>query len=273
MKAQVYKTRQTRRSINLLLRTTMSNTINKGSNVEEARGTEKARNETTAAHAQAEAPNARVAHEVEENAEHVQQAAAKAAQVAQGMGPELTGERDTSTAFDVFKSESAQKTNAAASEGQRDFHMAKNTSASYLDQAKTFAESVATSAQDYLHSSTDPQATSNKTGGDTISSLQTTASSAVGTAQEYFASAQAAAQPHIDVARSTLQPQVEKARETAQSYLGMHSPSDAVTPPSTERPTTDTPLSGKDVAGTPYASTITTAGADERKLEPKSNVA
>ncbi|KAG1864762.1 hypothetical protein DFJ58DRAFT_655877 [Suillus subalutaceus] len=192
------------------------------------------------------------------------------------MGPELTGERDTSTAFDVFKSESAQKTNAAASEGQRDFHMAKNTSASYLDQAKTFAESVATSAQDYLHSSTDPQATSNKTGGDTISSFQTTASSAVGTAQEYFASAQAAAQPHIDVARSTLQPQVEKARETAQSYLGMHSgtsPSDAVTPPSTARPATDTPLSGKDVAGTPYASTTTTAGADERKLEPQSNVA
>ncbi|KAG1813288.1 uncharacterized protein BJ212DRAFT_1301188 [Suillus subaureus] len=255
----------------------MSNTVNKGPNVEEARGNEKARHETTAAHAQAEAPNARAAHQVEQNAEHVQQAATKAAQAAQGMGSELTGERDTSTAFEVFKREAAQKTNAAASEGQRDFHMANNPSASYLDQAKTFAESVATSAQDYLHSSTDPQATSNKTGGDGTSSLQTSASSAVGTAQRYFASAQAAAQPHIDVARSTMQPRVEKARQTAESYLGMHSGtshSDAVTPPSTAHLTTETPLSGKGVTGTPNASTTTTAaGADERKLEPESDVA
>jgi flagellum-specific peptidoglycan hydrolase FlgJ len=63
------------------------------------------------------------------------------------MGSELTGERDTSTAFDVFKSEAAQKTNAAASQGQRDFHMAQNTSTNYLDQAKTFVESIAASAQ------------------------------------------------------------------------------------------------------------------------------
>ncbi|KAG1757149.1 hypothetical protein EDB19DRAFT_1623798 [Suillus lakei] len=190
------------------------------------------------------------------------------------MGSELTGERDTSTAFDVLTSATAQKTNAAASEGQRDVHMAKNTSASYLDQAKTMVESIAASAQDYLHGSTDPQATSNRAGGDATSSLQTSASSAVGTAQQYLASAQAAAQPHFDVARSTLQPQVDKVRETAEGYLGMHSstsPSDAVTPPSTARPTTGAPLSGKDVAGTPYASTTTIAGANERKIE--SNVA
>jgi len=249
----------------------MSNTVNKGSifNVEEARGAEKARCETTAAHAQAEAPSARVSHEIEENAEHVQQAATKAAQTAQGLGSELTGERDTSTAFDVFKSEVAQKTNAAASQGQRDFHMAQNTSTNYLDQAKTFVESIATSAQDYLHSSTDPQATSNKTGGDAESLLHTSASSAVGTAQQYFASAQAAAQPHIDVARSTLQPQLEKAREKAESYLGMHSgtspsDSDAVTPPLTAHPTTEASLSGKGVTSTPYASTTSTAGADEK---------
>lgn len=43
----------------------------------------RAQHETTAAHAQAEAPNAHVAHEVEENAEHLQQAATKAAQAAQ----------------------------------------------------------------------------------------------------------------------------------------------------------------------------------------------
>ncbi|KAG1795780.1 uncharacterized protein HD556DRAFT_374785 [Suillus plorans] len=184
------------------------------------------------------------------------------------MGSELTGERDTSTAFDVFASEASQKTNAAASEGQRDLHTAKNTSASYLDQAKTAVENIATSAQDYLHGSTDPQLeASNKPGGDAMSSSsQTSASSAVGTAQKYFASAQAAAQPHIDVARSTLQPHVEKARETAEGYLGMHSstsPSGAVTPPSNTCATTGTPL----VAGTQYGSTITTTGADERELE------
>ncbi|KAG2156651.1 uncharacterized protein EDB93DRAFT_1247354 [Suillus bovinus] len=244
----------------------MSNTVKTGSifNVEEAQGTERARHETTAAQAQAEAPDSRVSHQVEENAEHLQEAATKAAQAAQGMGPELTGERDTSTAFDVLKSEAAQKTNAAASEGQMDFRMAKDTSASYLDQAKTLVESIAASAQDYLHGSTDPHAISE---GDAVSSSQTSALS--GTAQKYFASAQAAAQPHIDVAQSTLQPQVEKARETVEGYLGMHSsasPSDAVTPPSTDA-TTDAPLDVEDIAGLPYASTTTTAGAEERRLE------
>jgi hypothetical protein len=43
----------------------------------------KVRRETAAAQAQAEAPNSRVAHQVEENAEHAQQAAEKAAQAAQ----------------------------------------------------------------------------------------------------------------------------------------------------------------------------------------------
>ncbi|KAG1754856.1 uncharacterized protein EDB91DRAFT_1042622 [Suillus paluster] len=205
------------------------------------------------------------------------------------MGPELTG--GNHTAFDVLKSELSQKTNAAASEGQRDLRMAKDTSASYLDQAKTMVESVVTSAQEYLHGSTDPQATANqligsstgiatpapsKAEGGVISSLQTSASSAVGTAQQYLASAQAAAQPHIDRAQTSLQPQVDKARETVEGYFGTHSstlPSDAVTPPmeSTARPTTDMPLNGEDVAGTPYVSATTTPGADEKKLE--SNVA
>ncbi|KAG0707494.1 hypothetical protein DFH29DRAFT_895985 [Suillus ampliporus] len=205
------------------------------------------------------------------------------------MGSGLTG--GSHTAFDVLTSAVTQKTNAAASEGQRDVNMAKDASASYLDQAKTMAETVVTSAQGYLHGSTDPQATANqpigsstgiatpaysKAGGDVMSSLQTSASSTVGTAQQYLASAQAAAQPHIDRARLTLQPQVDKARETAEGYLGMHSstsPSDAVTPPiaSTARPTTGAPFSDEDVVGPSYASTTTTAAADEKKLE--SNVA
>ncbi|OJA19823.1 nuclear receptor coregulator, partial [Rhizopogon vesiculosus] len=197
----------------------MSNTIKQGSifNVDEPQGAEQVRHETTAAHAQVEAPNSRVAHQVEENAEHAQKAAAKAAQAAQGMGSEFTGE--TRTAFDYLQSAAAQKTNAAAAEGQRDVHAAKDASASYLDQAKSAAENVVTSAQDYLQGSTDPQATANQQGSstgpaNTTSSLQTSASSAVGTAQQYLASAQAVAQPHIDYARTTLQPHVDKARET-----------------------------------------------------------
>ncbi|KAG2367771.1 hypothetical protein BDR07DRAFT_1271443, partial [Suillus spraguei] len=165
--------------------------------------------------------------------------------------------------------EAAQKINAAAAEGQRNFHTTQNTSASYLDQAKTMVDSFSASAQDYLHGSTDPKTTSNKKGGDAVSSSQM--SSAVETAQQYLASAQVAAQPHIDVARATLQPQVEKARETVESYLGMHSgtsPSDAVTPPLTTHPTTGAPSSGQDVTSTPYA-----ASADNRKLEPESKVA
>jgi hypothetical protein len=87
---------------------------------------------------------------------------------------------------------------------------------------------------------------------------------------EYLASAQAVAQPHIDAARSTLQPHVDKARETAKGYLGMHSgtsPSDAVAPRASGRSTTNAPLSGQEIKGTPYASTTTTAGADQKKLE------
>lgn len=88
--------------------------------------------------------------------------------------------------------------------------------------------------------------------------------------QQYLASAQAVAQPHIDAARSTLQPHVDKVREIAEGYLGMHSgtsPSDAVTPPASGRSTTNAPLSGIDVNGPPYASTTTTVGADQKKLE------
>jgi len=203
----------------------------------------------------------------------------------------------------------AQKTNTAAAEGQSDLHAAKDASASYLEQAKTVADNVVTSAQvgldvwltwflqiehryfqDYLRGSTDPQAAANQQGSSTgpvtttsvISSLQTSASSAVGTAQQYLSSAQVVAQPHIDQARSTLQPHVEKvasmARETAEGYLGTHSGTshtDAVTPPlpadgrSSTITNYDAPLSGEDVQAT--LSTTTTAGADQQNLG--SNVA
>lgn len=58
---------------------------------------------------------------------------------------DLTG--DTRTALDDLQSAVAQKTNAAAGEGQKDIHAAKDASESYLYQAKTMAENVVTSAQ------------------------------------------------------------------------------------------------------------------------------
>jgi hypothetical protein len=61
------------------------------------------------------------------------------------MGSDLTGENHTT--FDDLQCAAAQKTNAAAVEGQRDVHTAVDISSSYLDQAKPMAEDIVTSAQ------------------------------------------------------------------------------------------------------------------------------
>jgi hypothetical protein len=61
------------------------------------------------------------------------------------MGSDLTG--DNYTTFDDLRCATAQKTNAAAAEGQRDVHTAIDISSSYLDQAKSMAGDIVTSAQ------------------------------------------------------------------------------------------------------------------------------
>ncbi|KAG6334950.1 hypothetical protein ID866_4129 [Astraeus odoratus] len=153
------------------------------------------------------------------------------------MGPEITG--DTVTGLDVLRHEAEQRTNAAAAHGQQDIEKAKEVGAGYVEQAKSVAGNVITSANNTLRGSSEgkprPQGSSTGTsapgpsaglGGvttDVLTSLQTTASSAIGVTQQYLSSAQAVVQPHID-----------SAREKAQGYLGVGmkgSESDAVTPP------------------------------------------
>ncbi|KAH7886129.1 hypothetical protein F5I97DRAFT_1214068 [Phlebopus sp. FC_14] len=196
------------------------------------------------------------------------------------MGPEMTGE-PTST-LDVLQREAAEKTGAAVAEGQKDVHEVEETSASYLEQAKSMAESVLASAQEFLRGSTEGQEKASAgqqsspskgtlTHGqprDVLGSLKTTAESGVGTAQEYLASAQAAVQPRVESTRATLEPHVagakaalqlhvEKAQETAQSYLGVGvSKPEVVTPP-----TSGTAASGETLG--PSSKT----GPDDPKLE------
>ncbi|KAH7930411.1 hypothetical protein BV22DRAFT_62695 [Leucogyrophana mollusca] len=238
----------------------MSNTIKQGAifNVEEPKGAERVQYETTAAGAQADAPNSRVSREVEENANQAKEAAEKAALAAQGMGSDMTGEG--LTPLNTLQSQAAKTTNAAVAEGQRDVHAVKDTGASYLDQAKSIAGDVYASAQGSTRgqSDTKPEPIGSSTGvsapgttthdtsvSDAFAALQATGASAIGTTQQYLASAQAVIQPHVETARTTLephvagakaavQPHVEKAKETAQGYLGMgigSKASDAVTPP------------------------------------------
>ncbi|EGN93161.1 hypothetical protein SERLA73DRAFT_190046 [Serpula lacrymans var. lacrymans S7.3] len=221
------------------------------------------------------------------------------------MGPEMTGEGGSK--LDEFQRQAAQTTNAAVAEGHNDVHVAKATGVGYLDQAKSIAGSVLSSAQGYLQGGeqhSQPQggsqngsgtgsakvATAQGTTGDVLSKLQTGASSAIGTTQQYLSSAQAAAQPHIDNARTTveprisdakaaLQPHMDKAKETAQGYLGLGTgPTGSVTPPGantaagTGIPATSTPLEGKEGVA-PRPTTTTVSGDKQADGKLKTSVA
>ncbi|KAF9245778.1 hypothetical protein BU15DRAFT_40517 [Melanogaster broomeanus] len=209
------------------------------------------------------------------------------------MGPEMTGE--PLSGLDVFKQESADKTNAAVAEGQHDVQMAKGAGARYLDEAKSVASKIFSTAQDLLPTSTEgqshPQGSSTgiaapesvKTTGKPDPGLASQESSAIGTTQQYLAPV-ATVQPHVERARETserraadvkaaVQPHIDKARETAQGYLGMGivrgSESDAVTPPPSalsDRPLANLPLdAGEEDSSHPTTTTIT--GADKPKPE------
>jgi len=114
-------------------------------NVEEAQGVDRVQFETTAANAQAEAPNASVAHQVEENAEQVKGVAQQVAQAAKGMGPEMTGE--TGSQFGDLEAGLSRTTNAAVADGQNTIESIKQSGTTYLGQAKELAGSVLSSAQ------------------------------------------------------------------------------------------------------------------------------
>lgn len=207
-------------------------------------GSEHAQSETTAAGAEAEAPNPAIAHEVKGNVIQAREAAEKAAQAAQGMGPEITGH--PVSGVDVLQHEVEHKTDTAVAHGQKDMETTKNVGSQYVEEAKTMASNVINSAQNVLHGTSEEKphpigsstgisapgpSSLSETAGGVLTSLQERASSAVGATQQYLASAQATVQPHID-----------RAREAAHTYLGVGTEStrsDAVAPPveTSERPT------------------------------------
>lgn len=211
-------------------------------------GNERAQRETTAAEAQVEAPNPAVAREVKGNVIQAREAAENAAQAAQGLGPDVTG--DPVSSVDVLQHEIEHKTDTAVVQGQKDIEAAKNVGSQYADRAKTMASNVVSSAQNTLYGTSEdkPRPMGSSTGvsapgpsplsgaaSGAFTSLQETASFAAGATQQYLASAQAMAQPHID-----------KAREAARTYLGGDTEStgsDVATPPAetSERPTTNPP--------------------------------
>ncbi|KAG6910545.1 hypothetical protein DXG01_009964 [Tephrocybe rancida] len=138
-------------------------------NVPEAQGKEAVELETTAAEAQVEAPTAKIAREVEANAEHVQDAAHNAADAAkvgpynpghryrsltygdQHKGPALTGA--PLTASNKLQEQASAKTNAAVAEGQHDVEAAKAVGAGYVEQAKELVDKAIITAQSYLPAS------------------------------------------------------------------------------------------------------------------------
>ncbi|KIJ94113.1 hypothetical protein K443DRAFT_134844 [Laccaria amethystina LaAM-08-1] len=132
--------------------------------------------ETTAARAEAEAPNLLVAKEVESNAEHVQGAAVQAASVAKTLGSQYTGE--PTTAVDQFQHDASETTDKAVEEGKQSVEAAKALGADYVDQAKAFATSAIETVQEYLPAAVggkhaDPSSTGGVPGGYVSSSKET----------------------------------------------------------------------------------------------------
>ncbi|KAJ7446465.1 hypothetical protein B0H11DRAFT_380315 [Mycena galericulata] len=180
--------------------------------------------QTTAAQAQANAPTAPIAREVEANAEQVKEVAENAAFAAQAQGPALTGQ----SATDRLQTDASIKTGAAVDQGRSDVEAAKATGAGYVEQAKNLVASAATgavtTAQSYLPPGSGPNG--EHTTGDVVTGLQnagsaalSTGSAALATTKEYLVAAQTTAQPHLERARDIAQPHLEHARDVAASYM------------------------------------------------------
>ncbi|KAF5384829.1 hypothetical protein D9615_001306 [Tricholomella constricta] len=209
-------------------------------NVSEATGKHQAEFETTAAEAQIEAPTAKIAREIEENAEHVHDVAHDAADAAKAKGRALTG--TPPSAIDQLQQQARQKTEAAVAEGHHDVDAAKAVGAGYVEQVKTMAAHAIATAQSYLpasvggHTSTTAQPASG-----VASSIQGGAATVVDTTKEYVASAQEAVKPHIEHVKGA----VQGGPATPASSTGI--------------PATSAPLeSGPHTIGTPYPATTTT---------------
>ncbi|CAL1694985.1 unnamed protein product [Somion occarium] len=202
------------------------------------------RYETSAAWAEAEASNTEIAHQVDDNAQKLHNAAEDAALKAQHKSP--------AAAVDHLERGLSDTTDAAAAEG------ASNVQ-SYAAQAKGLANSAVNTAQSYLPSN-----------------FTSTAGAAATTTKEYLVAAQNAAAPvasnayntglaALQTATTTAAPYVQSATETVSRTLSgtaaastqAEAPSSASVPAGGVPPKTAPLESGQHVVNSPYPQTTT----------------
>ncbi|KAF9040457.1 hypothetical protein BDZ89DRAFT_1035097 [Hymenopellis radicata] len=186
-----------------------STTSGKVFNVVEPTGAERSQFETTAADAQANAPTASAARQVERQADATTAAAHDAAETAQAKGKEFTGEPPS--ALDNLQRQATDVTNGAVSEGKQDVQAAQATGAGYVDQVKSLAGQAVQTAQQCMPTATGQPGETPTSGagasdtGNIPTQIQVGAATVLETAKGYISTAQSAAQPHIDKAMEYIQ--------------------------------------------------------------------
>ncbi|OBZ79514.1 hypothetical protein A0H81_01190 [Grifola frondosa] len=207
-----------------------------------------ARFDTSASWAAAEASDAKLTKEVEQNASQLHNVAEDAAATAQY--------KESVPAVDHLERGLSHKTNVAASEGQYDVESAKATVGGYVEQAKNIANSAFATAQSYLPGSQTQNPSRSIQYNNTAESLTAAVKSGIATGKEYLASAQATAQPHIDHARTVVQPHLDRAVGAVSGTASGNSGVDSSAP--SKVPASTAPLeSGPQVVGNPYPATTT----------------
>ncbi|KAH9997698.1 hypothetical protein BJV74DRAFT_883311 [Russula compacta] len=107
-------------------------------------GALRARDTTTAAHAEAQQATPEAAQEVQATAEHAKGVAEHAASTAHKWGPGVTG--NAYDAVTQLRAKVEEATDAAVTDGQKNVQAAVNAGASYFDQAKNLASSAISTA-------------------------------------------------------------------------------------------------------------------------------
>ncbi|KAI5117071.1 hypothetical protein M0805_007948 [Coniferiporia weirii] len=160
-----------------------------------------------------------VRREAEIKASKVQSVASDAAEVAQDKFPDTA--KQTASTTDVLQNDLAEKTDAAAAEGQKDVEDVKAAGATYVGQAKQYAGSILATAQGYLDAGQNKLSPQNGTtqAGGIVPTLQSATGTALGTTKNLLSSAQEMLQPHVENARAAAQPHIDSAVETAQPYV------------------------------------------------------
>lgn len=167
--------------------------------------------DTTVGEARADAPNTRVAHQVEENANLEHQAAEQAASVAKTKGRRLTGEMSTSVdkVRNVTGEPVKEPLDKAVEEGKRDVADIQAVGAEKLGQMKEMAVKATASAQEYFTSGTaqgnPAQGQESASSGGILPSFQGAASTVAGTASSTLSAAKSAAQSTVETAASAAQ--------------------------------------------------------------------